>query len=170
MLSGYLLDTTILSYLTYPEGNPFHQRVQDRLESLDPASPLYMSAVSWGELEYGWRTGAKTLLRDNDRELLTRFVTLQVTKKTGLAYAELKARLFERFAQKELRAKSKRVEQLKDPLTGYALGVQENDVWIVAQAVERGLVLVTQDKMIRIKEVTGDMELVGFEDWAGHEG
>jgi predicted nucleic acid-binding protein len=165
--SGYLLDTTILSYLTYPEGNPCHQRVQERLESLDPASPLYMSAVSWGELEYGWRTGSQTLLRDNDRELLTRFVTLKVTKKTGLAYAEIKARLFERFAQKELRAKLKRVEQLKDPLTAYALGVQENDVWIVAQAVERGLVLVTQDKMIRIKEVTYDLEFVGFENWAG---
>jgi predicted nucleic acid-binding protein len=53
---------------------------------------------------------------------------------------------------------------LVDPLTAKCLGIQENDLWIAAQAYESNLVLVTHDKMDRLREVASD--LLAFEDWA----
>ena len=47
------------------------------------------------------------------------------------------------------------------------LGIDENDLWIVAQAVERNLVLVTSDKMWRIRETVCELYPdFGSEDWA----
>jgi len=166
---GYLLDTNILSLLTRAKDDPGRLKVQTKVASLDGVEPLYMSAVSWGEIEYGWRSGAKDLLRDYDRGMLTRFRTLTVTQNTGEAYAEIKARLFDKYAPQEMRSKKRRVEQLKDPLSGYELGVQENDVWLAAQAFERNLVLVTGDRMRRIKSVIAAIDTLKFEDWAGDE-
>jgi predicted nucleic acid-binding protein len=134
--------------------------------SLHDVEPLYMSCISWGEIEYGWRVSADDRLREDDRKGLTQFKTLTVTRTTSEAYAEIMARLFEKYAPKEKRAKKRRVEQLTDPLSGYALGVQENDVWLAAQAFERNLVLVTGDRMRRIKSVIAAVDTLTFEDWA----
>lgn len=51
--------------------------------------------------------------------------------------------------------------------TAPELGIDENDLWIVAQAVERNLVLVTSDKMRRIRKTIRELHS-GFrvEDWA----
>ena len=51
-----------------------------------------------------------------------------------------------------------RPEQLTDLSTSLELGIQENDLWLCAQAVGHGLVLVTNDKMARIREVSKGME------------
>ena len=69
-------------------------------------------------------------------------------------YGELRAKLFEKFAPKNNK-KGLRPEQLVDPITSLVLGIQENDLWITAQAMARNLILVTNDKLSRIKEVTG---------------
>ena len=166
---GYLLDTNILSYLAYPVGNPYRLRVQEKLALLGNGPLFFMSAVSWGEIEYGWRSGSQQMMREQDREELERFFTVKVTRETGEAYAEIKTRLFEEFAPHERRRKDRRVEQLKDPLTGLALGVDENDVWITAQAIEHKLILVSHDKMHNIKAVAIQAGLIGFDDWAGNE-
>jgi predicted nucleic acid-binding protein len=50
-----------------------------------------------------------------------------------------------------------RPEQLIDPITSKELGIQENDLWLCAQAVGHGMVLVTNDAMCRIREVSQDM-------------
>ena len=52
---GYLLDTNILSYLSYPDGNLCRRQVEEKLASLDRHALVFMSAISWGEFEYGWR-------------------------------------------------------------------------------------------------------------------
>jgi tRNA(fMet)-specific endonuclease VapC len=166
---GYLLDTCILSLLARDKDHPGRRKVQMKIASLGGEEPLYMSAVSWGEIEYGWRIGTKDLLRDEDRGMLTRFMTLDVTQNTGKAYAEIKARLFNKYAPKEMRSKKHRVEQLKDPLSGYELGVQENDVWLAAQAFERNLVLVTGDRMRRIKSLIAAVDTLKFENWTANE-
>jgi len=164
-IDGYLLGTCVLSLLSRPEGDPLLARVIARLNALREAIPLYMSSISWGEIEYGWRSGAPDRLRDADRALLTQFVPLLVTRRTGEAYAEIKAALFERYAPKAERGKKARVEQLVEPLSGHALGVQENDIWIAAQASERNLVLATGDRMRRIKTVVESIPSLRFEDW-----
>ena len=47
-------------------------------------------------------------------------------------------------------------------MTSKRLEIQENDLWIVAQAVERNLVLVSNDAMKRIREIAPDLVV---EDW-----
>lgn len=167
-MPGYLLDTNILSYLGYPAGDPCRQRVEERLAALEKDAVVCMSAVSWGEFEYGWRCCKTEHIREDDRKEMARFYTLKISKSTGSAYAELKSRLFDKFSQKETR-KKRRVEQLADPETGLSLGVDENDVWITAQAIEHKLILVSHDKMDHIRAVAIQAGLIGFDDWAGNE-
>ena len=65
----------------------------------------------------------------------------------------------------------KRAEQMYDPIAARELGIDENDLWIVAQALERNLILVTSDKMCRMHEAVAEFD-PGFmiEDWAcGHQ-
>jgi len=166
---GYLLDTNILSYLAYPLDNLYRQRVQKKLALFGTDTLFFMSAISWGEIEYVAKQLLQQRMREQDRKELDRFFPVKVTKETGEAYAEIKTRLFEKFAPHERRRKGGRVEQLKDPLTGLALGVDENDVWITAQAIEHKLILVSHDKMHNIRDVANQAGLIGFEDWTGHE-
>lgn len=165
-MPGYLLDTNILSYLSYPDGNPCRRQVKEKLASLDRNAFVFMSAISWGEFEYGWRCCKIERIRVEDRKEMARFRTLTISKATGSAYAELKTQLFDKFSPKDNRSK-RRVEQLVVPTTGHALGVDENDVWITAQAIEHKLILVSHDKMHNIKAVANQTGLIGFEDWAG---
>ena len=53
-----------------------------------------------------------------------------------------------------------------DAIAARELGFDENDLWIVAQAVERNLVLVTSDKMNRIRDTVRSLyRELRFEDW-----
>jgi len=38
------------------------------------------------------------------------------------------------------------------------LGIQENDLWIAAQAIQYNLVLITEDHMRRLQEVSTDLD------------
>lgn len=50
-----------------------------------------------------------------------------------------------------------------DPVTAKELGIDENDLWIAAQSIEHNLILVSNDKMARIREVAGPV--LDVEDW-----
>jgi len=45
-------------------------------------------------------------------------------------------------------------EDLQERTTSKELGVQENDIWIAAQAIQYNLVLLTADYMRRLEEVS----------------
>ena len=89
---------------------------------------------------------------------------LPITHHTANHYGTLRARLFNKFAPSAKKGKSQRPEQLRDPVSGRELGIQENDLWIAAQAIERNLVLVSNDKLARIREVVA--EELSIKDWA----
>jgi predicted nucleic acid-binding protein len=76
---------------------------------------------------------------------------LPIDRHVSDAYGELRSSLFEKYIRK---GKNKRPEQLTDPVTATEIGIDENDLWIVAQAVTHNLTLVTNDKMRRIFSVT----------------
>jgi predicted nucleic acid-binding protein len=163
---GYLLDTNILRFW-FDESCPEHLNVVGRMKSLEPGTPLRISAISLGEMEYGHRCVA-----DEDTTLQLKFKQfistrlpeiLKIQRSTSTYYGQIRARLFKRFAPKNSR-KNLRPCQLIDPVTATELGIQENDLWIASQANEYNLVIVTHDKMSRVKEVAGD--LINFEDWA----
>ena len=88
---------------------------------------------------------------------------LDVRKTTRIYYGQIRACLFEKYAPQRGR-KGLRPEQLVDPVTAKTLEVQENDIWIAAQALEYNLVLVTHDRMTRLREAVND--ILDIEDWA----
>jgi predicted nucleic acid-binding protein len=166
---GYLLDTCIVS-AWYDETKPKHSRVLAAVKNLAADTPLAISAITLGESEYGLHIPGAAEHFDHDEyrrwiaDKLPR--VLDVTTSTRLYYGPLRARLFEKFAPSCKRKWNSRPEELVNPTTGKDLGIQENDLWIAAQAIERKLVLVTHDKMARIREMARDEFSLIIEDWA----
>ena len=167
-MDGYLVDTNILSYL-FSENHRFHDPVKRGFEALPAEAPIFVAAIVLGEIEFGHRcvSGEDTDIQHR----FNRFVTesfphvMDVRRSTRKAYGMLRANLFDRFAPRNRKSKTKRPEELVDPTTAKQLGVQENDIWITALALEHNLTLVTHDmKMRRLWEAAGDELRVV--DWA----
>ncbi|UCE58409.1 MAG: PIN domain-containing protein [Phycisphaerales bacterium] len=165
-MDGYLLDTNIVKYW-HDTRCPEHGLVAARVEQLDERAPLYVSVITLGEIEFGHR--AESPITTESQREFSSFVSerlpdrLKVDRHSVSHYGDLRARLFEKYAPIGKRAKVKRPEQLIDPVTAKTLGIQENDLWIAAQALERNLVLVTHDKMDHIRKVASELRI---EDWA----
>jgi predicted nucleic acid-binding protein len=127
---------------------------------LPPDSILGISIITWGEVVYGHRT-----VSPQETPIQAEYLQFIMSKgpktfflddmHTARTYGELRALLFDKYAQKKKRS-GLRPEQLVDPATSLELGIQENDLWIAAQAITRNLTLVTNDKLSRISEVAGD--------------
>jgi tRNA(fMet)-specific endonuclease VapC len=165
-LRGYLLDTNIVSYW-FDGQSPPNKMVVERIEGLPTGSPLRISAISLGEIEFGFR-----VRREEDADFerdLRRFIqeklpaVLDVTNTTRTYYGSIRAALFERYAPRDRRGKRFRLGQLTDPVSELDLGIQENDVWIAAQAMEHNLVLVSNDRLTRVRGVADGLLL---ENWA----
>jgi len=166
-VEGYLLDTNIVRFWFDP-ARAEHDRVRSRIEALPGDSPMMISAITLGEIEYGHRALGDTGDPAQERIFLEFLesrlpVVLNVERHTRASYGSLRARLFEKFAPKERRKKSLRPEQLIDPTTSKELGIQENDLWLAAQALEHNLVLVSHDKMTRLRKVAEELRV---QDWA----
>ncbi len=166
-VDGYLLDTCIISYW-YDERRKQHPHVVARIETLPDETPLRISSITLGEVEYGHRAESPTM--DTPVQVVYReFIAnrlpnaLNISRGTAFYYGRIRARLFEKFIGKRKR-KHLRPEQATDPVTGKELGIDENDLWIAAQAAERNLVLVTSDAMHHIRAIVGD--LLRIENWA----
>jgi len=163
---GYLLDTCAIRY--WFDELP---AVKAAADARAADSPLYVSAITLGEIEFGHAlnpagAGAK---RDEFVAFVRRQLPqiLQVSKHTAEPYGCIRAKLAERFPPEGGWTKKIRPEQLYDPVAAQKLGIDENDLWIVPQAVERNLVLVTSDKMARIHEAVCELYSdFRFEDWA----
>jgi len=166
-VDGYLLDTCILDYW-HDTRQPQHPHVMARIKTLQDKAPMLISVITIGEIEYGHRVESPlmdTPIQVEFRQFVAERVpvVLDVTKWTAVYYGQMRAHLFQEFSPKKKR-NGLRVEQLSDPMTGKELGIQENDLWMAAQAAERNLVFVTGDAMNNIRSVVSDM--VRFENWA----
>ena len=163
----FLLDTCIWSYwfdaYRYPQENA---NIRKQLQKLEPDFKLGISIITWGEVAFGQKVATT-------RELIQaeyfQFIktkgpkTFDIDMHTANIYGELRSLLFDKYAPKDKRKKNLRPEQLVDPITSLELGIQENDLWITAQAITRNLTLITNDKLIRIREVAGDY--LHIENW-----
>lgn len=122
-------------------------------------------------MEYGYRCQSpsdptrETEFRAFVREKVPK--VLKIDEHTSQAYGKLRAAIFERFAAGELRARSKRPCQLTDHATATTLGIDENDLWIAAQAIQYNLVLVTNDGLAKIRAVLRQVApaLRDLENW-----
>ncbi len=123
--------------------------VADKIAQIDKTSKIFLSSVVWGEVMYGAKANKSFDLKSYSKFIHHRSepIILPIDRHVSDVYGELRASLFEKYIRKE---KNKRPEQLIDPVTATEIGIDENDLWIVAQAITHNLTLVTNDKMCRI--------------------
>ena len=82
------------------------------------------------------------------RRQMARFLRiLDVNKHTIEPFSDLRAALFKKYSPRDRRARlrAKWPEDLQERTTAKELGVQENDIWIAALAIQYNLVLITGD-------------------------
>ena len=158
-MDGYLLDTSAASIL-WDARHPDHERINAFFLNI-ALSPIWISIVVLAEVEYGLKIAPKMdIARQNDvRKEMGQFrLVLDLDKHTVGPYSDLRAALFKEYAPKDLKGRvtkrKRRPEDLVDRTTAKKLGVQENDIWIAAQAIQYNLILVTRDRMSRIVEVS----------------
>jgi predicted nucleic acid-binding protein len=149
-MDAYLLDTCFLSKL-YDQRRPDYAAVRAAALDLDAASPQYLSVVVLAELRYGLEAAELagqnlTHIRHTIEQAATRQV-IEVSRHTAQAYGEVKAQLAAHWT--DLSRKLPRwLEDWKDRVSSKSLQVDEGDLWLVAQAIERNYVLVTTDQGI----------------------
>jgi tRNA(fMet)-specific endonuclease VapC len=172
----FLLDTQTVCYW-YDTTCRQHRAVtaniasfREQSKSTEHRPRLLVSVITLGEIEYGHRVNPPPIL--DVRMDYLRFVSehlpdrLEVTEDTTAAFGELRSRLFNKYAPRGKRTPKMRPEQLIDPITSKELGIQENDLWLCAQAIGHSMVLVTNDGMRRIREVSQGMQpLLLIQDW-----
>lgn len=157
-VAGYLLDTNIISY--WYEQNPL---IVQWIDGVAPQDIFKVSAITIGELNYGTNCNPKT--RDEVRRFiykeLPRQRRIDITGYTAETYGEIRSFLFEKYSPKKKRTKKQRAIELYDLTTDAELGVDENDIWIAAQAVERNFTLVSADAHFRrIKDAYKELNIL----------
>ena len=155
-MKAFLLDTNHVARL-FEE----HERVMARLGSLPPDTQIRASVISLGEIEAAHRITETT--DQQRRDEFDRFVALKfrplaltVSPMTRHYYADLIEGIWQRKPPSSGRTRTERhlVE----------LGVDVNDIWIAAQAIEHNMILVTEDSMQCIRDSAG--KLLDVENWA----
>src|SRR5262249_43173677 len=132
---------------------------------------LFVSIVTLGEIEYGHCVAhAPDPVKQAE---YSKFVHQQcpepfeLTKHVVGQYGEMRAWLFNNCGPTAKRSKAKRAEELVNPTTGKELAIDENDIWIAAQAMTHNLVLVTHDSRGNFgKVLTQFSPALTVEDWA----
>ena len=148
-MAGYLFDTNIWSY-AFEEAEFVTERIQ-KLEK----SQIYLSAVVWGEMICGARANPKFDFEQYKKFILKdKPLILPIDKNVGEVFGGLKAIIFEKRSERTLRSKTGRANLFKTPMPSKNMGVDENDLWIAAQALAYNLILVTNDRMHALLELS----------------
>ena len=165
-MTGYIYDTSVLSALL----DAAHQRHADVVRAvalLPEDASHFVSAVSLAELTFGVRMSeafAPGRLPALEQMLVDvrAYGVLEVGHHTSAAYGELKTNLAKRYLLKANRRDRPRwLEEWPLNNRGQRLQVDENDLWLCAQAKQRSLTLLTADcGMQRIADA--DPEVVLF--------
>jgi len=176
-MRDFLIDTNIWEYWFNEAREPQHSNVLKRVSELKKRCEkqkapfrVWISSVTWGELEYGYQvqTNKERSLETPFREFIRGIAPKEflVDKHVARDYGRIRARLFEKYSPKDRKKKSLRPEQLIDPVTSLQLTIQENDLWIVSQAIMKDLTLVTNDRksLQPLLEVAGNE--LHIENWA----
>jgi tRNA(fMet)-specific endonuclease VapC len=160
-MDGYLFDTNAISPL-WNARHPEHDTVKAFFASVSQ-SPVWLSTIVLAEIEYGMKITPE-MDRDSQnqvrREMSSHPLILDINKHTIGPYSDLRAELFKKFSPRDRRGRLtvKWPEDLFERTNAKELGVQENDIWIAAQAMQYNLILVTDDYMQRLVEVSENLE------------
>jgi predicted nucleic acid-binding protein len=148
---GYLLDTNHVAALC--GGSPV---LVQKVASLPANTQFRACTITLGEFEAGHLMTQSTdqKKRDDAADFLNRVFlpnALPVSISTRLYYAQIISRIW----QQQGPAKG----SVRTEMHLVTLGVDINDVWVVAVAWEHGLVLVTKDKMEYIKNAVPEVRM-----------
>jgi tRNA(fMet)-specific endonuclease VapC len=149
-MDAYLFDTNFISILYNPR-RPEYPAVQAAAAALDVRSPQYISVVVLAELRFGLTAAEITgqhlaHIRYTIEQAEARPLA-NLNLHTAEAYGKVKAQLAAHWV--DLSRKLPRwPEDWRDRVSGQSLQVDENDLWLVAQAIERNYVLVTTDQRL----------------------
>lgn len=146
-MDTYLLDTNLVSVL-YDARRPKHLAIRQAVAALPPESAQLVSVVTIGELRFGLAlsraagqplTHIEACLARTEEHPLA-----QITRHTADAFAMVKSSVA--LGRLDVRRRVPRwVEGWTDRVTGQQLQIDENDLWVAAQAVERNYVVLTSD-------------------------
>ena len=164
-MDGYILDTSVLSAYLDPSHRR-HSEADTVIKGLEQGSVLFLSTISLAELEFGvqlartFSTGGLPTLEKMLKDAHG-YPVLEVNHHTSVAYAELKTNLALTYlADASHKNRPRWIEDWVDKTSGKKLQVDENDLWICAQAKERALVVVTADRrMKRIPDADTEVRL-----------
>jgi tRNA(fMet)-specific endonuclease VapC len=146
-MDTYLLDTSVVSVL-YDGRRTNHLAVRQAIAALDPKSPQLVSVVTMAELRFGLAlsqaAGQPLAHIETCIEQAEEHALAGVGRYTADAFAQVKSSVA--LARVDVRRRLPRwVEGWKDRVTAELLQIDENDLWIAAQAVERNFVVLTGD-------------------------
>ena len=168
-MDGYLLDANHVIPLLRPD-DADRTRILNRMAAMPPDSPVCIATGTLAELEVGCcfqkgRSEAQADIRETIRA--NNLSVLEFTNHTAAEYGILKAALMRKYNREALKKnRAKFPEEWTSPDKGKTLGVDEFDLLVVSHAIERNLVLVTTDRMLRICDGLGETsERLHFLNW-----
>jgi predicted nucleic acid-binding protein len=149
----YLLDTGVIS--GGMSNNKWHSQVTSFFNTCTRQDNFIISCVAVAEIHYGLEASN---LDQSDKKLIIDEVNkypevVYIDKHTIEPYYKIRAKLFREYGTFKLGTpqfsqliKEKQPEQLLDKTSAKSLGIQENDLWMLAQAIEYKTTMVTTDK------------------------
>jgi predicted nucleic acid-binding protein len=157
-MDGYLLDTNAASVL-WDARHADHAKIRAFLETVSPA-PAWISIIALAEVEYGLKT-APAMNPDTHMDVraeMSKYLeVLEPDKHTIEPYSDLRAELFNAYAPRDRKGRltKKWVVDLFERTSDKELhGSQENDIWVASLAIQYNLILVTEDRMAPLVEVS----------------
>jgi tRNA(fMet)-specific endonuclease VapC len=148
---GYLLDTNHIS--SWEREDPIFM---SHLREVPPENIMWVCPISLAELEWGLRITTPT--DSQRRAACRRFIEDQVldfVREIGIttrdSYAEIMEQIWRTHPPASGRTDTQRHLS--------SLGVDVNDVWIAAVALEHGLVLLTNDGMDTIRACVPNLQI-----------
>jgi tRNA(fMet)-specific endonuclease VapC len=161
----YIFDTNIASAL-WDKKNTYYEAANDFINSLNPTDRIVISCTALAEIKYGHKvfSSSDEKRRKKIEEAINSYKVIGIDKHTADPYSEIRSNLFKKYGTKDIRGKirEKQPENLIDRTTSSQLGIQENDIWIAAIAVQYNMILVSSDRMKRIKDITPNLLVI---DW-----
>lgn len=132
-MTVYLLDTNHCSFII--DKRP---QIISRLNSVSQDSILSINTTVYGELMY---MVEKSTYKEENLAKVNNFINkiyiFDLDKRTSKIYAEIKAKLFEKYAPEEKKHRRKfKLEQI---------GIKDNDLWIAATGIQHYATIVSED-------------------------
>jgi tRNA(fMet)-specific endonuclease VapC len=136
-VDGHLLDTCVISALLDGRHKNY-ENVRRADESIEAGAPRFVSRITIAELMFGLAVydAAAGTSHPRATEVLKRaqaYPIREITKHTAAEYAELRKNLAVTHLDLQ-RDRARWIDQWVEKITGEKLQVDENDLWICAQA------------------------------------